>query len=80
MCSVKVDEHQQRADKNHHRGFVSSLLGYVGGIMGEPSAVKVFMMWEKLIRVSGKSGPDVPMVVHEGCGLQITRSRGECML
>lgn len=79
-----MDEHQQRADKNHHRGFVSSLLGCVGGIAGKPSAVEVFMMWQKLIRVSAKTGPDVPFgAVNEDCGPRVYRpphSPGECML
>lgn len=57
-----MDEDQRRADKNHHRGFVSGLLSCVGGIAGEPSAVKVFMMWQKLIRVSAKSSPDVTLM------------------
>lgn len=84
VCGVKVDEHQQRADKNHRRGFVSSLLGCVGGIVGEPSAVKAFMMWQKLIRVSAKSGPDVTFgAVNEDCGLRVyrlPRSPGGCVL
>lgn len=73
-----MDEDQRRADKNHHGGFVSGLLGCVGGIAREPSAVKVFMMWQKLIRVNAKSGPDVTLmkavVYRPPC------SRGERML
>lgn len=57
-----MDEDQRRADKNHHRGSVSGLLSCVGGIAGEPSAVKVFMMWQKLIRVGAKSRPDVTLM------------------
>lgn len=65
---MKVDEHQQRADRIHRRGLVSSLLGRVGGAVGEPSAVKVFMMWQKLIRVGAKSGPDVTLGAINECG------------
>ena len=44
----------------HHCGFVSGFLGFVGGIVGEPTAVKVFMMWQKLILgLCAKSNPDV---------------------
>lgn len=79
-----MDEHQQRADKNHHRGFVSSLLGCVGGIVGKPSAVKVFMIWQKLIRVGAKSGPDVQLGAgNEDWAPRAYRpphSPGECML
>lgn len=62
MGGAKADEDQRRADKNHHRGSISGLLSCVGGIAGEPSAVKVFMMWQKLIRVGAKSGPDVTLM------------------
>lgn len=76
-----MDEHQQRADKNHQRGGVSGLQACVGGIVGQPSAVRVFMMWQKLIRVSAKSGPDVtPGAVNEDGGLPVYRppcSRGK---
>lgn len=80
-----MDEHQRRADKNHHHGFVSSLLGCVGGIVGEPSAVKVFfMMWQKLIGVNAQSAPDVALgAVNEDSGLRVHRSpcsRGDCVL
>lgn len=57
-----MDEDQWWADKNHHCGSVSGLLSCVGGIAGEPSAVKAFMMWQKLIRVGAKSGPDVTLM------------------
>lgn len=44
----------------HHSVFVSGSVGFVGGIVGEPTAVKVFMMWQKLILgLCAKSNPDV---------------------
>lgn len=53
-------------------------------VLWEPSAVKVFMMWQKLIRVSAKSGPDVTFgAANEDGVLQVYRpppSCGECML
>ena len=33
----------------HQCGFVSGSVGFVGGIVGEPAVVKVFMMWQELI-------------------------------
>ncbi len=48
----------------HHCGFVSGSVGFVGGIVGEPTAVKDFMMWQKLILgLSAKSNPDVTHMV-----------------
>lgn len=51
-------------------------MGFVGGRAGEPTAVKVFMMWQKLIMGLGaKSKPyvtatvcfcDTPTCLHRG--------------
>lgn len=54
----------------HHCGFVSGSVGFVGGIVGEPTAVKVFMMWQKL-GLGAKSNPDVPLKVCF-CGVHIS--------
>lgn len=48
----------------NQRGFVSGSVGFVGGIEGEPTAVKVFMMWQKFIlRLRARSEPDVSPAV-----------------
>lgn len=53
----------------HHCGFVSGSVGFVGGIVREPKAVKVFMMWQKLIQgLCAKSNPDVTLTVYF-CGV-----------
>lgn len=39
-------------------------MGFVGGIVGEPSIITVFMMWQKLIvGLCAKSNPDVTLTV-----------------
>lgn len=48
----------------HQCGFVSGSMGFVGGIVGEPTALRVFMMWQKLILgVCAKNNPDVTPTV-----------------
>lgn len=48
----------------HQCGFVSGSVGFVGGTLGEPTAIKAFMMWQKLILgLCAKSNPDVTPTV-----------------